>query len=459
MGTTRLYGGLVVDALSELDALFLHLESLDLAMNVSDLLVLDASTCPGGRLRLEDLGALVAGRIHLLPRLRQRPAFDRLRAESPVWVDASLRLDEHLHGTRVPSPGGPAQLARAASEIHVRPLDLRRPLWEIHLLHGLAGTRTGLLVKWHHALADAMAGLAMTRRLLERSPGATVEPPVPRAAQAAPGPVAGGPAPPADEQRRVQLGLESILVAGRTPLGPFRSPNGDARAVVLGELSFAEARQTRVGLGVTMNELVLTIVAAGMSGLLGARGVAVPSLRAMVPVLAGGCPRHPASGNHSSYLLLDLPVGTMEERVRLRLVSELLSRERFARAAASRAGGDASGAGAPGLPAAVASRPDGHDYAQLIVTHVAGPLGALHIAGARLLSAHALIPLGSGVPLGVAVVSMGDRMGLAFTADAAQFPDLDRLAVGAHECYEQLRREAEAGPARRGIGLDDPTGP
>ncbi|HEV8675906.1 MAG TPA: WS/DGAT domain-containing protein [Methylomirabilota bacterium] len=65
-------------------------------------------------------------------------------------------------------------------------------------------------------------------------------------------------------------------------------------------------------------------------------------------------------------------------------------------------------------------------------------MGAVDVAGARLLSAHSLVPTGSSIPLGVATVSMGDTIGVTFTGDAAQFPDIDRLAAGVADCYAEL---------------------
>jgi hypothetical protein len=37
---------------------------------------------------------------------------------------------------------------------------------------------------------------------------------------------------------------------------------------------------------------------------------------------------------------------------------------------------------------------------------------------------------------------MGDGIGLTFTGDAAQFPDIDRLTAGVADCYAELETAA-----------------
>ena len=129
-------------------------------------------------------------------------------------------------------------------------------------------------------------------------------------------------------------------------------------------------------------------------------------------------------------MFFELPVDAMDEPARLRVVAERLSTARSAHDAHE---GDAA--------------------ADLIVTYLTGPLGPVDIAGARLLSAHSLVPTGASIPLGVATVSMGDTIGLTFTGDAAQFPDIDGLTAGVAAC-----RGAEPGAARHG-GRDEPATP
>ena len=67
-------------------------------------------------------------------------------------------------------PGRQRQLGDQVARIHARPLDRSRPLWELHLIHGLEGGRLGLLIKVHHAVVDGVSGLELLGMLLDPTP-------------------------------------------------------------------------------------------------------------------------------------------------------------------------------------------------------------------------------------------------------------------------------------------------
>src|SRR3712207_5945007 len=72
----------MVERLTRLDASFLYLEEPDNPMHVGGVLVLERP--PGG---VEALAALVAARLPLVPRYRQRAAEVPGHLADPVWVD------------------------------------------------------------------------------------------------------------------------------------------------------------------------------------------------------------------------------------------------------------------------------------------------------------------------------------------------------------------------------------
>jgi diacylglycerol O-acyltransferase len=71
-------------------------------------------------------------------------------------ADSELEMDYHVRHTVLPSPGTDAQLWEAISRLHANLLDRERPLWEFHLVEGLAGRRFAFYTKLHHVLADGM---------------------------------------------------------------------------------------------------------------------------------------------------------------------------------------------------------------------------------------------------------------------------------------------------------------
>ena len=49
-------------------------------------------------------------------------------------------------------------------------LDRARPLWELHVVDGLADGQVGLVTKMHHALVDGVAAVDVGTVLLDPSP-------------------------------------------------------------------------------------------------------------------------------------------------------------------------------------------------------------------------------------------------------------------------------------------------
>jgi len=70
--------------------------------------------------------------------------------------DSNLELDYHVRHTVLPHPGGDEELRSAVARLHANLLDRERPLWEFHLIEGLAGRRFALYIKVHHVLADGI---------------------------------------------------------------------------------------------------------------------------------------------------------------------------------------------------------------------------------------------------------------------------------------------------------------
>ena len=100
------------ERLSALDASFLYLERPAMHMHVAGLSVLDPSTRPDGQLAFRDVEDLVASRLHLLPRFRQKVVTVPFDLGLPLWVDdAGFDLSFHLRRAALPSPGGRRELA------------------------------------------------------------------------------------------------------------------------------------------------------------------------------------------------------------------------------------------------------------------------------------------------------------------------------------------------------------
>ena len=123
------------DRLTSLDASFLYMEESTTPMHVGSVMVFQP---PDEGFDYDGLVSLIGTRIAFIPRFRQRVREVPGRLANPVWVDdEQFDVTYHVRRSALPSPGGDAQLEEFVARIQSRPLDRRRPLWEVYLVEGL----------------------------------------------------------------------------------------------------------------------------------------------------------------------------------------------------------------------------------------------------------------------------------------------------------------------------------
>jgi WS/DGAT/MGAT family acyltransferase len=454
----------VVERLTALDASFLYLEDADTPMHVGGVLVLD---CPSGVLDHEALVDLVRARLPLVPRYRQRVMEVPGHLANPVWVDdPDFDISYHVRRSALPRPGTEEQLLDLVARLTARPLDHRRPLWEMYLVEGLAGNRTAVVTKTHPALVDGLGAIDIGQVILDPSPdgGQPVGEPSgdddedwrPRRP---PGPAAlvweavedylqrpsavvetartavGDVRATASRWAGVAGGL--LTAAARTairpaPATPLNAPIGRQRRVAVARASLADVKAVRKAHGGTVNDVLLTVVAGALREWLLSRGepvVASTSVRALVPVSV----RHDQDefGNAVSSLLVDLPVGEPNPRVRLARVS-------YAMQGLTQNGGSVgagtlsalSGFAPPTLHALGARAASGlsRRLFNLVVTNVPGPQTPLYAAGARMVEVFPVVPLVRGQGLAIGMTSYDGTVYVALNADRDSLSDVHVLA-------------------------------
>ncbi|MFN8017565.1 MAG: wax ester/triacylglycerol synthase family O-acyltransferase [Acidimicrobiales bacterium] len=145
------------------DSGFLFIETPTQTSVCVDLAILTPPAPGAPPLTLPILRAHVAERLHLLASWHWRLQEVPLGLHHPVFIeDPDFDLDYHLRERTIPAPGGQAELDALLADIEPRLLDLRHPLWQIVLVHGLAdpdgGTsRQALVFRFHHTIADGAA--------------------------------------------------------------------------------------------------------------------------------------------------------------------------------------------------------------------------------------------------------------------------------------------------------------
>jgi diacylglycerol O-acyltransferase / wax synthase len=151
--------------MSPTDSMFLLVESRERPMHVGSLQLFvppDGADALDVRRMYED--AMIDGEVAPLFRKRARRSLSSLGQWS--WeIDRAFDLEHHVRRSALPQPGRVLELLALCSRLHSSLLDRHRPLWEMHLVEGLADGRFAIYTKTHHALVDGVSGL----RLLARS--------------------------------------------------------------------------------------------------------------------------------------------------------------------------------------------------------------------------------------------------------------------------------------------------
>ena len=192
----------------------------------------------------------------------------------------------------------------------------------------------------------------------------------------------------------------------------------------------------------TVNDVLLTVTAGGLRGLLSSRGepVAGVVLRIYVPVSLHQGPRAQARGNLIGQMVVPLPLGVSDPVLRLQLIAT----ETAQRKARSR----------PSLGKMPHRGIAGHAFLKLLdrqrvnltSADIPGPQVPLYLVGARLLEVFPVLPLIAKVSLGVGALSYAGQFNITAVADRDAYPDLDVFAASAQNELQALAARTSAEP-------------
>jgi diacylglycerol O-acyltransferase / wax synthase len=461
-----------MDAMSSLDASFLHMEDRNKHMHIGGVSIFEGPAPPFARLE-----EMVEGKLGLVPRYRQKVRFVPLGLGGPVWVDdPHFRLGYHLRHTAIPAPGTEEQLRKMASRVFSQPLDRSKPLWELWMVEGLSEGRWALLSKVHHAMVDGVAATDLMSVMFDdrtkAEPGGKWQPaPEPGGAELALRTVTRRSFDPREQLRalreaagapRQTLGAaaevaRAIVAAGRT-MRPASSssltgPIGPHRAWSWARVRLSDVKAVRAELGGTVNDVVLTIVARGFRELLESRGEPVEGrdLRTMVPVSVRRPGEKGTYNNRVSGLIVSLPVGMADARGRLETIRAQMDGLKESKQAVA---GDVlislSGF-APPLLLALGSRVMSRSPQLGVhtgVTNVPGPQQTVQTLGRRLLESFPFVPVLGPVRVVVAIFSYDGGLYFGVTGDAETAPDVDVLTAGIERGMAEMTALVEPPPAQ-----------
>src|SRR4051812_1620561 len=159
----------MTEQLMGMDAAFLALETPEMPMHVVGVLLLDPAGGEG--FSVERLRQVIGERLHLMPPFCRRLVDVPMGMDKPYWhYDSDVDISEHVFETALPAAGDLHALGDLVGELTAAPLDRSRPLWELHIVTGLADDRVALVAKVHHSTLYGAAGAEFIAELLDLSP-------------------------------------------------------------------------------------------------------------------------------------------------------------------------------------------------------------------------------------------------------------------------------------------------
>ena len=156
--------------MSPTDALFLVVETPKRPMHVGALALLSRPDGAGPNF-VRDAFAAALDRDQVAPLWRRRPRRSLGSLGQWYWhTDTDVDLDYHVRISALPRRAGRNALWNMVSELHSETLDRSRPLWQMHLIEGLADGQYALYIKTHHALADGVSTMRLLRQTVSSDP-------------------------------------------------------------------------------------------------------------------------------------------------------------------------------------------------------------------------------------------------------------------------------------------------
>ncbi|OBG65592.1 diacylglycerol O-acyltransferase [Mycobacterium sp. E3298] len=460
--------------LSGLDASFLYLETSSQPMHVCSIMELDTSTMPGGYTfdRLRDALSL---RIKAIPEFREKLANSPLNLDHPVWVDdENFLLDRHLHRIALPAPGGRAELAEICGHIAESPLDRRRPLWEMWVIEGVAGTdchrdgRLAVMTKVHHAGVDGVTGANLMSQLC--STEADAPPPDPAGGvggasgwQIAAGGLVRFAARPLQLANVVPDTVSSVVATlrraleGQAMARPFAAPATvfnaritDRRNIAYAELNLGDVKAVKNHFGVKVNDVVMALVSGVLRQFLADRDALPDSpLVASVPVSVHGKSDRPGRNQVSAmFSSLHTDIADPAERLRAIAHANSVAKEHSSAIGASLLQ-DWTQFAAPagfGIAMRLYARTrftDTMPVHNLVVSNVPGPQVPLYMLGCEVKAMYPLGPIFHGSGLNITAMSLQGKLDIGLLSCPDLLPDLwemaDEFAVAMEELLAVTR--------------------
>lgn len=440
-----------MDLMSPVESMMLLAESPGHPMHVAGLQLFQTPAGAGPEF-VRDYCQALRTSDEVAPLFAKRPAGLNLAWAAATDVD----LDYHVRHSALPRPGRVRELLELTSRLHSGMLDRHRPLWETHVIEGLADGRFAVYTKIHHALVDGISAINLLQGSLSPDPlDQTI-----RAPWSVPLP-ADDPSPSSRRQTLTRA-VKSIPGLGTSTLGlarsalleqqltlPFRAPRtmlnvpiGGARRCAAQSWSMQRIKDVKNAAGVTVNDVVLAMCAGALREYLTDQN-ALPDkpLVAMVPVslrTAG----ESAGGNAVTAVLASLATHLDDPAARLATISSSMRTNKAVLAGLPRPQAIALGMMllSPVVLGGVIGTAATPPPFNLCISNVPGARNPLYANGARLEGSYPMSIAANGQALNITLVGSDDRLDFGLVGCRRAVPHLQRLLAHLETSLKDLER-------------------
>ena len=464
------------------DSQFLYMESGENLSNVTMVSIYAKPQKPS----LDSIFDLV--KAHVKSRLHTSAIFSRklvrvpLDLDYPYWTeDEYFDFESHIQLHRLPAPGDWSQFSELVGRIHSRPLDMNRPIWEIHVIENLHEVENippgsfALATKIHHAAVDGASMVKFFSGLSDLDIDGTAA--IDLSINA---PAAGEP-PTSNEMWkrglvnhiRSPLKLTKTLLRAapaivpaaikalaksdqdernKVPVSRFNQTISPRKVFDAVELDLADFKFIQHAFEDTkINDVVLAVCSAGLRKyLITHHDLPQESLVAWVPINARvktTSSDSTSAGNQITAMTTDLHTDLADPIEQLKHITRQTQMSKAAKSGVSaRLMTDVS-QHMPGATMALASRiimasGVAGKLCNLAISNVPGPQVPMYMNGAKCLQQFGMVPLGQGMGLFIVALSYNGKLTLSITTTASIMPDTAFLCECLKSSLIELKQAA-----------------
>lgn len=484
----RMPGPRSQSSLSFQDAGFLYVEREDQPVNVAGISIFE------GAIPLDECRRYVDSKLPLIPRYRQRAVFPPFNLGLPSW-EAAPDFDIANHVRQVTlRRGTESEFKKLTGEILSTTLDRTRPLWDMTLVQGMRGKRTGLITRVHHCLADGMSGVALLSAVMDNSPDPKRPTRKPRVKTS----------PPLDHMTALMDGMvqscfsavDRVLninsklmeiarhLAAETTSAP--APNNNHAAAMTPpdltrmaleaaapnqrlpfnvvchgperfgwtEIPLPEIKAVKNACDVTVNDVILAVLISAIRRYAEGHDTQVDGrlLRIIVPVNLRDPNDTNGLGNRIAFLPVTIPLDIRDAR---ELLQAVRARVAFARRAQLADFVGLLGLLLSSLPTPVQAL-GGPVFSQMpinacntIITNVPGPQFPLYLLGHKMTACYPHVPIGGEMGMNCAVLSYDGVVYFGFSGNKRAVPDLEKMEEFVGTSFAEILASTVARAARR----------